>query len=102
VIYGDTVSLLDPTLRSRRTYDVVAKAGDYDYSWTEAAILRDADGALFYAFGSGCSCYSFDDNVEVPDLVPVKSWQEAVQLAKSDLTDNEVVSLAEACLRGSE
>jgi hypothetical protein len=83
-------------------YEVLAEAGEYDYSWSEVALLRK-DGQLYYGEGSGCSCTSFAYEA---DPVPVASWQEAVEKAKvffngeySLLDTQYAVDFAEACLK---
>lgn len=89
MIWNDTLNI------GGTTYEVVASAGDYDYSWTESALLRSPEGKLYYAHSSGCSCYSFQDNVDEGDLEPVANWQEAVELAKRDLANEHAVTFAE-------
>ncbi len=81
-------------------YTVIAEAGEYGYSWSVAALLRDDTGSLFFASDSGCSCGSFGDYMKRDDLTPVASWQEAANLAQINLYDNDwATDFAEACLR---
>lgn len=77
------------------TYEVLVQAGDYDWSWNEAALLGSGEGRLYYVYSSGCSCYGFEDSVDRSDLVEVRSWQEAVELAKRDLAAEHAVTFAE-------
>lgn len=88
MIYNETIKL------DGLTYDVVASAGEYDYSWEESALLR-RQGQLYYAHDSGCSCWSFGDGISAGDLKPVATWQEAVELAKNDLPAEHSTTFAE-------
>lgn len=66
---------------SGTVYEVVAAAGDYDYSWSEEVILRrESDGALFYTQDSGCSCTYFGEGGDL-SLTPVRTYREALSLA---------------------
>ncbi|MFC4089378.1 hypothetical protein [Micromonospora sp. GCM10011541] len=88
MIYGTELKI------DGNTYEVIASAGEYDYSWHEAALLR-LDGQLYFAESSGCSCYGFEDNVSASDLEPVRNWQEAVEKAKDCIADEHVATFAE-------
>ena len=80
-------------------YTLIEEVGEWDYSWHIGALLRDPDGGLWYTTNSGCSCYSFGDYLKKG--VQVKSWQEAVDLAKEDFADNEVATFAERLMAWS-
>ncbi|MCG8926672.1 hypothetical protein [Lentzea sp. CC55] len=75
-------------------FEIVAAAGEYDWSWREAALLRSASGELFYLFESGCSCESLGSYTRREDLTPVQTWQQAVELAKQDLNESHVAEFA--------
>lgn len=80
-----------------KKYIVLAQTGDTDlcYEWHEMALLKDEEGQLFFASGSGCSCdYLFDDSFDRTDLVPVRSPHEAVELAKAEFSDDVVYDFA--------
>ncbi len=63
-----------------QAFDIIAEVTDADYEWSTTAILRrPSDGALFYVTDSGCSCYGFGENIDVSDLQPVRSINEAVR-----------------------
>ena len=81
-------------------FDQVARCGEYDYSWTEGALWRHkSEPILLWGVTSGCSCNSYEENIEPEDLVLVDSWQDAVDLAKSDFTDREVCDFAEQLMK---
>lgn len=83
MIYGNEVTL--GYSGEETTFDVVATTGEYDYSWSETAVLkRRPDGALFLAETGGCSCNSFEDNMSLADLVPVQSFDEALRKVDAD------------------
>lgn len=88
----------------RMAFEVLAEAGEYGYSWSQAVLLRK-DGQLYYAEGSGCSCTSMSQEA---DPVPVASWQAAVEKAKAFFNDEYslldsryAADFAEACMRAS-
>jgi len=87
-----------------KNYGVVAETGQYSYDWHIAALLQDDEGNLFFAVDSGCSCYGFGDDLTEKDLIPVKHWSEAVELAKAeidgyDLTEDSIAQFAEKLMK---
>lgn len=66
-----------------RKYETVEEIGEWDYSWTIGALLRDTSGQLYFTVDSGCSCTSFGEGIDEGDLIAVASWQEAVEQAKT-------------------
>lgn len=79
-------------------YEIVEQVDpDLGYEWHIGALLRSPDGGLHWAADRGCSCYYFGEDVTPDDLVPVKSWQEAVELAKVEFEhyDDDVARFAE-------
>lgn len=99
MIYDNTLEV------SGKKYRVVDQTGQYDYEWHIAALLEDEEGNLFYAEDSGCSCSYFGEALDASDLIPVKNWQEAVELAKASvedyfLTDKEVFEFANRLRNG--
>ena len=77
-------------------YEVLEEVGEWDYSWHIGALLRGPDGQLYFAEDSGCSCYGFGDGIGEGDLIPVASWQEAVEKAKENFSEGEVFEFAKA------
>jgi hypothetical protein len=86
-----------------KEYESIEEVGTWDYDWTIGALLRKKDDdTLWFGVDSGCSCTSFGDGLDVEDLAPVKNWQEAVELAKAEIsygdskmfTDEEVYEFA--------
>jgi hypothetical protein len=68
-----------------QTYEILLEQDDGggDYEWGMAALLRSPDGQLFLVTDGGCSCYGPWENVVRDDVVPVPSWQAAVDVAKT-------------------
>lgn len=75
-------------------YETIEECGEWDYDWTIGALLRDSEGNLYWAVDSGCSCTSFGDGIDDDELTPVKSWHEAVELAKETFSESEVYEFA--------
>jgi hypothetical protein len=72
-----------------------------DYGFHEGVIFRGEDGSLYWFEDSGCSCYSFGENLDtLSDLTPVKNWQEAVELAKDSFKDDDVFEFADRLRNG--
>lgn len=93
MIYGHTLTLGHEGEETE--FDVVARTGDYDYSWSEVAVIkRQADGALFLAESSGCSCNSFEDNCTLADLVPIQTFDDALHRVDDKQRDGLKRSLA--------
>lgn len=88
-------------------YEEVDGVGNGGYDWEEFKILRKKEtGDLFVAYASGCSCTSWAEEVSEEDLIPVKNWQEAVEVAKThisdrygDITEADVFEMAERLAR---
>lgn len=53
-----------------------------DYSWSGVGLFREDDGRLAYRTDSGCSCYSWGENLSDP--VYVKSWQDFLEKWMAD------------------
>lgn len=80
--------------------EIIEEVGEWDYSWTIGALMRSESGDLYYAVDSGCSCTSFGDAwTSLDELTPVKSWHAAVELAKEDFSESEVVTFAERLMK---
>lgn len=73
-------------------FEQVARCGEYDYSWTEGILWRHkTTNLLLWGTTGGCSCNSYEENIEAEDLILVESWQDAVDLARDDgFTDAEI------------
>lgn len=66
-------------------YEEIDGCGEGGWDWTELKFLRKKDtGELFLGYNSGCSCTWFWDD---PELTPVANWQEAVEVAKTYVTE---------------
>lgn len=80
--------------------EIIEEIGEWDYSWTIGAAMRDEAGNWFFAVDSGCSCVSFGDGIDESDLVACKSPHDVVEAAKKVdyFGDEEVVNFAERLL----
>lgn len=88
-------------------YEVVAECDESDlgWEWHVGWLMRSPEGKLYYAEGSGCSCYYMEPTPA--DLTPVSSWHEAVTLAKQSsvavtgygFTDSDIARFAELCMQ---
>lgn len=59
---------------------ILESTGVYDYSWSEFAVMRGDDGHLYVGDTSGCSCNSFEENLD--EITRVASWHEAAAKAQ--------------------
>lgn len=83
---------------SKVEYEIIEEVGEWDYDWQIGALLRDANGDLFFAVDSGCSCVGYGDGLEQEDLRKVANKAEAVELAKECFTESEVYEFAKRLL----
>jgi hypothetical protein len=60
--------------------EIIESTGVYDYSWSEFALMRGDDGHLYVGDASGCSCNSFEENLD--EITRVASWQEGAERAQ--------------------
>lgn len=83
-------------------YELVASIDeDLGWEWHTGAILRDAEGKLFWYSDSGCSCNYYGDYPPVrEDMTEIKNWQEAVELAKEEFPESDVFDFANSLRNG--
>jgi hypothetical protein len=83
-----------------RELEVIEEIGEWDYSWTIGAAMRDEAGKWFFAVDSGCSCNGFGDDLVEDDLVECESPHDVVEAAKAcgRFGDEEVVNFADRLL----
>lgn len=71
-------------------YELVYTTGAGGYEWAELRVYKKkSDGRLFYAGASGCSCYSYEDEVEESDLIQLQSLAGAQRAVKEFLDEKE-------------
>ena len=85
-----------------KNYEVIEEIGEWSYDWHIGALLRrKTDNTLWWVAESGCSCVAFLDETSEQDLTPVQSWAQAVEQAKQEFPDVEVVEFAQRLMNWS-
>ena len=74
-------------LQGWATIDYCDSIGGYE--WDEFHVLRGPDGRLYVGESGGCSCDSFQGNLDPSDMTPVSGWPEARKRIQAWITDNE-------------
>lgn len=77
--------------------EVIEEVGEWDYSWTIGALLREpATGLFFFLCDSGCSCTYFGMDVTEEDLVLLRIPSDAVgEARKCSFSDEEVCTFSQ-------
>lgn len=64
-------------------YELVHTTGSGGYEWAELRVYKKkSDGRLFYASASGCSCFTFEDDIDESDLIELQSLAGAQRAVK--------------------